>query len=580
MAATSSTTSSTSSLALAGLASGVDWTTLVTQLAQAERAPQTRLQQQQATIQQQNSALGSLQSQLTTLQTSVTALTPTLFGSRTATASDSTVASATSDTGAPLGTYSFAIQSLATTASQLGTPQTATALSATNDVSGLVLSNAAFNNPVTAGTITVNGQQVTVATTDTLQDVFNNIFNATGGTVTGSYDPSTDKITLASSGEIVLGSAADTSNFLTDARLENNGTGTITSDSGLGSVQLTGDLGSSNLSTPITDGGGGAGEFRINGVSISYNASTDSINDVLTRINNSAAGVSASYDAVNDRFELTNKTTGDVGIGLQDVTGNFLAATGLSGGTLQHGTNLLYTVNGGGQLTSQSNTITAASSGIAGLSVTALKGNSTVSVTVGIDTAKITSAINSFLAAYNNVQNYIDSQTTSSTDSTGTVTAGVLANDRNVSDLAKSLRENAFNPSSGLAGTVKSLADIGIQSSGLSNSLSLSDSAALNTALTTNIADVTAMFTDATNGVATKLTTYLTNTIGNAGDGGTLVTEESNLTKQSAAITTQISNLETNVQSDIQRWDAEFQAMETAESTSNQQLAYLQKEFP
>jgi flagellar hook-associated protein 2 len=443
-----------------------------------------------------------------------------------------------------------------------------------------VLGSAAFTNPVTAGTLTVNGQQITVATTDTLQDVFNNIFNATGGAVTGSYDASTDKITLAGTGEVVLGSAADTSNFFTVARLENNGTGTVTSDSGLGSVQLTGDLANSNLSTPITDGGGGAGEFRINGVSISYNASTDSINDVLTRINNSGAGVSASYDAVNDRFQLTNRTTGDVGVSLQDVTGNFLAATGLSGGTLRHGTNLVYSVNGGGQLTSQSNTITSASSGINGLSVTALKGNSTVSVTVGIDTTKITSAINSFLAAYDNVQSYIDTQTASSTDSTGKVTAGVLANDRSVSDLAKSLRENAFNPSSGLAGTVKSLADIGIQSSGLSNSLNLADSAKLNDALTNNIADVTAMFTDATNGMTTKLNAYLTNTIGNAGDGGTLVTEQSNLTKQSTGIDTQVANLEKIVQSDITRWNAEFAAMESAQSASNQQLTYLQKQFP
>jgi len=43
---------------------------------------------------------------------------------------------------------------------------------------------------------------------------------------------------------------------------------------------------------------------------------------------------------------------------MQDVTGNFLAATGLSGGTLQHGANLQYNINGGGTLTSLSNTIT------------------------------------------------------------------------------------------------------------------------------------------------------------------------------------------------------------------------------
>ena len=49
----------------------------------------------------------------------------------------------------------------------------------------------------------------------------------------------------------------------------------------------------------------------------------------MNNINDSAAGVSASYDPINNRFVLANNTTGDVGISMQDVTGNFLAATGL-----------------------------------------------------------------------------------------------------------------------------------------------------------------------------------------------------------------------------------------------------------
>ena len=78
----------------------------------------------------------------------------------------------------------------------------------------------------------------------------------------------------------------------------------------------------------------------INGVNISFDASTNSINDILTAINNSAAGVTATYDSVNNRFVLTDNTTGDVGISVQDVQGNFLKATGLSTGTLQRGNNL------------------------------------------------------------------------------------------------------------------------------------------------------------------------------------------------------------------------------------------------
>ena len=38
----------------------------------------------------------------------------------------------------------------------------------------------------------------------------------------------------------------------------------------------------------------------------------------------------AAYDGVNDRFLLTNNTTGDIGISLEDVRGNFLQATKLA----------------------------------------------------------------------------------------------------------------------------------------------------------------------------------------------------------------------------------------------------------
>src|SRR4029079_1784095 len=134
---------------------------------------------------------------------------------------------------------------------------------------------------------------------------------------------------------------------------------TVSSSSKLGVLQLGAVLSSANFATAISDGGAGTGEFKINGVSINYDASTDNTANVIDRINNSAAGVNASYDAVNDRLVLTNKTTGDLNIALQDVTGNFLAATKLSAGSLSRGKNLLYTIDGGGELASYSNTITA-----------------------------------------------------------------------------------------------------------------------------------------------------------------------------------------------------------------------------
>jgi flagellar hook-associated protein 2 len=563
-------------LSVSGLASGFDWKSLVNQMVAVEQAPESNMRVSQNTLNQRNAAYGSIKTELGVLSNDLDTLkSATLFASQLSQSSDTTVANATTSGGAPLGSYLFNIIQLATASVQQGTSNIAAPLSSTNDVSGLVLNTAGFNTSITAGTFTVNGQQITVATTDTLQAVFDKISAATGGAVTGSYDASTDKITLSSTSEIVLGSSVDTSNFLQVAELANNGSGTITSSSTLGAVNTGLSMANAHLAAMVTDGGSGSGEFTINGVSISYSVAADSIQNVVDRINNSAAGVTASYDTINNRFVLTNKTTGDSGVSMQDVTGNFLSAVGLSGGILQHGSNLLYTLNGGAQLTSQSNTISQSTSGLAGLLVTATKTGS-ASITVSSDNATIKKAITDFVTEYNKVQSMISSQTASSTDSTGKVTAGILASDGDADEIASTLRTIADADVSALSGTVKSLADLGITANGNDNTLSIGDGTALDAALSNHLTDVQTLFSDATNGLAVNLSSFLDKTIG---DQGTLVTKQSNLTKQASDIDTQIANMERLIAQDRQRMTDEFVSMETAQAKINQQLSFLQQNF-
>jgi flagellar hook-associated protein 2 len=229
----------------------MDWKSLVDQLAQVERAPQSRLRIEQNKIENRNNAFGSIKTQMSVLKNRVDTLKdPAFFDSRTASSSDSTVLSATVGSGAAIGTYAFNISQLATAARKLGASDSGAALATTSDVSGVTLSSAGFSTAVTAGDFTVNGKRITIATTDTLKAVFDKIDAATGGQVTASYDPGTDRIGLtATSGEIVLGSATDTSNFLGVARLYNNGTGTVNSASSLGGVKLGSTLATANFAT-------------------------------------------------------------------------------------------------------------------------------------------------------------------------------------------------------------------------------------------------------------------------------------------------------------------------------------------
>ncbi len=565
-------------LGLSGLASGFDWNSLVDQLTEVERAPERRLLADQDVLGQRNNAYGSIKTQLSVLQSRVDALNdPDLFNSRLTQVGDETVGTAAVSVGAALGNYTFSFSQLATAAAQQGAANVGGALNPTNDVSGLVLGNAGFSTAVTAGVFSVNGQQVSIDTTDTLQQVFDKIDAATGRTVSGSYDPTTDAITLSSGSPIILGTATDTSNFLQVGKLNNNGTGTISSSASLGSVRLDVSLANANLATAISDGGAGAGAFMINGVTINFDAATDSLTNILDRINSSAAGVTANYDVVNDRFILTNKATGDMGIALQDITGNFLTATSLSNGTLKRGNNLLYSINGGGQLVSQSNTISESSSGLAGLSVTALKEGSSTTVQVTSDTEKIKKAINDFLTEYNKAQSMIDKETASTTNSDGKVTAGMLASESDAYEIASRLRGTAFSHMSGLTGSIDHLADLGIDTNGNDNALALSDSDLLDEALTNSLSSVKEFFTDSSNGLATRLNTYLHATIG---DDGTLVTRQNNLTKESSNIDQQIADLERVVQANREQLINSFVAMETAQAKINQQLQFLAQRFP
>ena len=571
-------TTGNSSLAVAGLASGFDWQSVVTQLANAERAAETPWQTQQTAINAQIASYNTINDALTALQADVNVLKdPAFYTSALAQTSDSTFASASAAAGATIGSYLFNISQLAAAARINGAPNMGNVL-APNGASNTTIGGAAFAAPVTVGTFTINGAQINIASTDTLQNVFDNIAAATSNAVTASYDSASDTITLSSSSDIVLGSATDTSNFLQAAQLFNNNetgttTRTITSSLALGHIQVTNNMANANLQTAIQDDGTGNGAFTVNGVTINYNASSDSIQNVLDRITNSTAGVTASYDSLNNRFILTDKATGDIGISIQDLAGkgNFAAATGLSTGTLQRGQNLLYTVNNGPQLVSQSNAIGAVSSGVTGLTVTALKQGS-VTVNVSSDTTKISNAIQQFVTDYNKVQTSIGAQQIVTTDSTGKTTPGTLTGDLTASNIASQLRSEVFSAVSGLSGTISMLSDLGIQTNGQDNTLKVTDANALTNALTNNLSGVKAFFSDPANGWVTKVNNFINETIG---DDGTIPNHLASLNTQTNNLTTQIANLEKKISADSAHWTSEFQAMEQAQSQINQQMQYL-----
>ena len=185
-------------LSISGLASGFDWKSVVTQLATAERSAETPWKNSQTKINGKNTAFDRIKTFLSALQTDVQKLKdPALYTGRTATSSDTTVASASASNSATPGTFAFNISQLATASQINGTSDVGNKISADGNLAAVTVGSAGFATAVTAGTFTINGKQVTVATTDTLQQVFDNIAAATNNNVTASYDSTSDKITLA-----------------------------------------------------------------------------------------------------------------------------------------------------------------------------------------------------------------------------------------------------------------------------------------------------------------------------------------------------------------------------------------------
>lgn len=558
--------------------SAFDWKSVVDQLMAVEGIPIKTLTTEQTTNTQKIDALAEVYTALGDLQDTLQAIRADAVFSSRIVSSDlaGTTWKSSSVTGAALGAYTFDVTQLATQAQLRGAADAGAGLAATSDVSGLTLATLPTATAVTAGTFTVGGARITVALTDSLEEVFAAISAATGGTVTAGYDAATDKITLTSSaGELVLGAANDTSNFLAAMKLANSGTATAASSASLGSVKTSAPLASANLRAAITGvDGTGAGSFSINGVTIAYNVATSTLSSVIGDINASSAGVTASYDSANDRMVIVNKSTGDTGIAVSEAAGGLLAALGLtaaSGGALVHGKNAVFTVNGGAALTSTSNTLEASVHGITGLSVT-VNTASTQTLQIESDAATMQGAIEGFVQKFNAVQDLIEEKTRT-TVAGGSVATSILSDNREVQAWARQLRSLAFDVVGGVTGGISRLDNLGMDFDSSSGHLTIKDSGKLAAALGDRPDDVASLFLQPTDGLVTRFYSYL-GTI-----KATNRSQQATLGKGNADLDAQIARLQARLDQQRELLTNSFLKMLDAQSLAQSQNTYLTNAF-
>jgi flagellar hook-associated protein 2 len=265
----------------------------------------------------------------------------------------------------------------------------------------------------------------------------------------------------------VSGNYEVTVDSLAAAQTLDSGTPYSSSTDLVGSGTLTLQLGSWN-----SDQSSFTAKSGSSAVNITVSAS-DTLDSLVSKINSMGMGVTASLvsDANGVRMALTSTSTGAAnGFRVQaaDSDGNNIDSAGLSAFAFDppSGTdgmhlataaaNAIATINGI-DVSSASNTITGA---VYGLSITLGQKTSTaVNIAVNPDKDSISSAIDSFVSAFNGVAAYLE---TATKYDSSTQVAGDLQGNSAANSMQTQLR-NTLNMTTGASSVFKSLTDVGIR---------------------------------------------------------------------------------------------------------------------
>ena len=505
-------------MAIGNAASIFDIQSTVSQIIEFERqqkidpltAKKESYEKAQEAYSEVDSSLELLQAKLGVLMKAST------FQSRIGQSSDSDVATATSSTNAAEAVYNLSNITLAqkakiTSGAVLGlSTGSAATLQSTAEIitgGGTLDPNKRFNDGITldpgesisAGSFKVNGKTIDVEADDTVNLVISKI-NSSGAGVTASFDDATDLITLTydETGSVYnITLEDDTSGFLSAMKLD-------------GATQTDGvnhDL-YRNLddTTLVSAGTLQDGFFTINGITFEVETSSDTLNEIISRVNSSAAGVTLFYDEETDKVTMTSKEDGE-DIVMENDTSNFLTelnildvagedTDGTAGRSVYEGTDATVDINGE-TVTRDSNTFT-----INGTTIT-LRSAGTATISVELDKDKIQTAIQEFVDQYNETNELMLAKMEN---------GEALDNDRTVRTLQRSLKQKLYSSVSN-PGAYTTLSQIGVKLNS-SGDLTL-DTDTLKTAVGSDPDDVF------------KLFAYDSNEDGLYDDGGFAVSTES-----------------------------------------------------
>jgi flagellar hook-associated protein 2 len=307
----------------------------------------------------------------------------------------------------------------------------------------------------------------------------------------------------------------------------------------------------------------------------------ESISDFVQSVNsNSNLDV---YAAATDSGTviLSGRTTG-----APPANGSFITVADSGGalteqaGLARAGQDAKYTIDGGTQQTSSSNTVTNAIGGVSlnFNGVTTTSGPVTVNVSPPApSTSGILSAVQTFVNAYNAAINQTNTQL-SQVPSSSDPTQGTLYEDDGLSGLLGTMRTAMYTPDTTLTSGLQSLSDIGISTGAASGSTPYSQDAVAGK-LTIDTTKLTAAITSNPTGVLNLLSSwsqsFASSVNAEAGPGGTIESRINDDNSQSASIGNEITDLTAALTARQTALQAQFAQLEVAISQNQTQGTWL-----
>lgn len=458
-----------------GVGSGIDIDSIVTALVNAEKAPKTlQLDRLEKTTTSRFSALGTLKGSLSALQTSIQGLNKSsIFDSRTASSTSTSVLTAKASTSAIAGKYSVQVQQLAS-GSKVGLQSVASS-SATFNSGTLTISagSSSFEVDVTAANNTLAG----------LRDSINAEGKSAGISATIVSDSSGSRLVLSS------GKTG-----------EGNDIKVMASEDGVtsGTVALTTQAFQPSVSLKLPNIAGGAlstfqgGDIAISSGSVNLNVTIPdgfTLEDVrdLININGNPQGISAAIESdssgarlvlsSSNGSSLTSTVTSSGGsVGSNALTALAPASdavatatgpnssTGAAGIITQAKSAVLFV--DGLKVVSDSNSVTTAVEGVtlslvSAQSATDIAAGKTIDITVGTDKAAVKGNLQKFVDAYNSMMTTVGQLTAVvPVGEDDAPVTGALVGDVTARGLVAGLRAELVKMSSD--GSIKALAQLGI----------------------------------------------------------------------------------------------------------------------